>query len=182
MVSDLPPPSVPLHSPGMIREELESMLGITPGITAGQFMSLYLLGSPVLTPDAPLTSEESSAVFGILPDFASIEDVRRSLATAWRGVEIIQAQPSRGRSSYDGIGPEWLVDIYARAASVMPTLTWEDYLWGTPLCLVTHLVACAHRTAGSATARPEDTTAAEAWLTARAKQRKESNEQEGTRD
>lgn len=171
MVSDTPPPSVPLHSREMILEEMQTLLGARSGITAGQAASLWCLNSPLIT-GGELSRDDLNTAFAILPGFPDELSIRQAISCALRGMEIIPSGHVPGRKSYEGICPEWLVDIFRMACSAYPSLTWEDYLWSLPLCTVCHMVASAHRAHGTVTARPEDESRAEAWLLSRANRQK----------
>ena len=163
---DAPPPSMPLHTPEMQDAELREMLGGTlsgGAITAGQLMALWLERSPYLVGGVP--TPDADAALLRLTRCASIPEAVAALDTALRPLCIIRT-PSGSRTPpcYDGYGPEWLADLVAAAARALPSLTWSDAMWRTPLCLLGHLAGAAVRAVGGRTERPLDTTAADDWL------------------
>lgn len=160
-----PPPPVPLHTPEMQDAELREMLGGTAGeaVTLGSLMALWLARSPYLCGGVPTAEDEASLLR--LTRRKSIQDAVGALDTALRPLSIIKSDNgSRRPPCYDGYGPEWLADIVAAACRAMPSLTWSDAVWRTPLCTLGHLAGAAHRAAGGCTERPFDTTEADAWL------------------
>ena len=163
---DAPPPAVPMHSPEMQDAELREMLGgsLAGGaITAGVLMALWLERSPYLVGGVP--TPDADAALLRLTRRSSIPEALAALDTALRPLGIIR-QPS-GRTlprCYDGYGPEWLADLVSAAARALPSLTWADAMWRTPLCLLGHLAGAAVRAVGGRTERPLDTTAADDWL------------------
>ena len=50
---------------------------------------------------------------------------------------------------------EWVADIVASVASVLPAATLDEIIWQYPATLVFHLVAAAARKSGGSTRRPE---------------------------
>lgn len=151
----------------MIAEEMRTLLGATPAITAGQIAALHLIGSPHLS-GLPSSPEQDVQALDICPVFATAAELRMALATALRPAELFQVT---GSGSGTGISPEWLSDIFAAVTAVYPALTWEQYLWELPFCAALHLSGARIRRSGGKTPRPEDTEAADKWLVNRYKSR-----------
>jgi hypothetical protein len=160
----------------MIAEEMRTLLGASPAITAGQIAALHLVDSPHLT-GLPSTPEQDAQALDICPVFATAAELRMALATALRPAELF---PVSGTGSGIGISPEWLTDIFAAVTAVYPAISWEQYLWELPFCAALHLSGARIRRSGGKTPRPEDTEAADQWLVKRYNSR--TNIENGSKD
>ena len=93
-----------------------------------------------------------------LDDIAA--EIRESIASAFRALEIIQPETGKRhasrKSKYADWSPEWLADIIASVATAVPGTDTYDILWGMSACQAFHLVAAAVRKNGGSTRRPED--------------------------
>ncbi len=147
-----------LHSPEMIRQELEAMLGIPRDgcrLTPGTFMLLVASSSPFIT-GGEIHKEHLAQARRILkaPD-ASPEDIMSSITTGLRPFSIIEQGPDAKPRGYSGFCPEWLADLY-RASAECGGISWHDFLWRLPMAVAAHLLAATHRHNGGETSRPVD--------------------------
>lgn len=152
-----------LHTPEMIREEMEGITGRPqdrPRLTMGAFLRLWLDGSPFIH-GGEISEEDLLVAQGALGAIWSADQILQELACACRALEIIPGtQETASGGSYTGICPEWVCDIYSAVCQVSPSTSWEEFLNRMPLVLVFHLVAACSRHNGNKTARPSDWTKA----------------------
>ena len=94
------------------------------------------------------------------PSRAEITALVESIQEPFRALEIIQPLKN-GKAillTKSKIAPwtaEWVADIVASVASVLPAATLDEIIWQYPATLVFHLVAAACRKSGGSTWRPE---------------------------
>ncbi len=153
-----------LHSPEMIREEGETMLGIPSSgvtVTPGAFYWLTLSGSPFASGELEeLSAEDLAEARRVLKaPSAEPEEILRAVSTAIRPFSILEKRDGSATGCYHGVCPEWLADIY-HTISPSGGLSWDAFLWKTPLCVAAHLFAASIRAQGGKTARPVDWKAA----------------------
>lgn len=157
-----------LHTPEMIREEMEAMLDESPErprLTMGALLRLWLTGSPFIH-GGDISEDDLCVAQGILGGGWPASEIVLELSCALRALEIIPRTQGDGASASNaGICPEWACDIYAAACQVSPSMSWEAFLHRLPLALLFHLVAASVRQNGGRTARPADWTAALKGLT-----------------
>lgn len=155
-----------IHTPEMIAEELLICIGDhKPMVTLAGFMRLcsrnspYVFGGVVSDQDVVDATYSVDNWFGLQgTEFDNA--LRMELAAVNRAFEIIQADEGDGRKSViPPFGPEWMTDLMAAAADAMPTLTPNMMLHKTPMVLLVHLAAAAHRKNGGVTRRPDNAEA-----------------------
>ena len=147
-----------LHSPEMIRAELEAMLERRPAVTPRVLARLWLAGSPFVlggTPTARAEAQAQEIIGRRLPARAIV----REIETALRALETIVPDANAGQKltedDTDALGPEWLADLYTAVSRAAPGIPWREFL-NMPLAAATHLAAAAHRANGGKTERPMD--------------------------
>jgi len=176
-----------LHTSAMLDEELKTMLGASEiKLTLGGLMSLVIVNSPYIY--GGKVDEEALAKAFTFIEHGSLDIVtfhtalQNALDTAFRVFEIIEPDEDptkRGgkTSEITDFSPEWFADIISQACQSMPSLTYHQILYETPLVTVFHLAVSTARRNGAITRRPDDTLAAIAQFRELQKRKKEGKEE-----
>ena len=161
------------HTKAQQEAELRSILACNyannrPSL--GGLVLLWLEGSPFVH-GGPVTLEDAREAARIIhykweggdaqaPSRAEITALIESIQEPFRALQIIQPLKN-GKAillTKSKIAPwtaEWVADIVASVASVLPAATLDEIIWQYPATLVFHLVAAAARKSGGSTRRPE---------------------------
>ncbi len=162
------------HTKAQQEAELRSILACNyannrPSL--GGLVLLWLNGSPLIH-GGSVTLEDALEAARIIhykwegggdaqaPSRAEITALIESIQEPFRALEIIQPLKN-GKAillTKSKIAPwtaEWVADIVASVASVLPAATLDEIIWQYPATLVFHLVAAAARKSGGSTRRPE---------------------------
>ena len=147
----------------MVDDEIDICLSGGDRFTLADFMRLRNIHSPYIFGGSVTLKDIEAAAAELDMETDGVDAfLRRQMAACNRAFEIIQAphQQAKFHSETPVLGPEWMTDIMAAAASACPALTPDDMLHATPLVLLIHLAGAAHRRNGGITRRPSDDAAA----------------------
>ena len=152
------------HTPEMQAAEFRTMLRTRAGRLApslGTLCKLWFNRSPLIH-GGRMGSDDIIYARKLLDvedgEHVSASELAEAVREPFRALEIIQHEQTKlqpMRSKVSPWTPEWLSDIAAMVASVLPSATMADILWTFPATLTFHLVAAAVRKNGGTTRRPE---------------------------
>lgn len=152
-----------LHTPGMIDDEILSMLGKTRlKVALAHVVLLARLDSPFLTGDEVSIDDYSTALEILdVDDYEDFGiDLVYELNTAFRVYDIIlppmEKDAIHNRTQIAYWSPEWVAQVVSMACCACPSLTLDDVLWHLPMTMTLHLMASTIRRNGGETRRPED--------------------------
>ncbi len=155
-----------LHTAEMLDDELKAMLGASDiKLTLGGLMSLVIINSPYVyggkVDENSLAQAYALIEHGDMDAIKFHEALQKALDTAFRVFEILvpddEPTTKKGKTSeITNFAPEWFSDIMSQASQSMPSLTYRQLLYETPLVAVFHLAMSTARRNGAITARPND--------------------------